>query len=204
MSATVAHRRSGVRLFIAINLPEEIRSALHVAIEPARRASPTIRWTDPSRLHLTLKFLGACPATAVDPLIEALRHVGSRNDPVDLELGGLGAFPNLRRPRIVWLGMRADPRLELIHHDIEVACAALGYDIEGRAFRPHVTLGRAGDRPVDAEALAAAARSVRYRETAVAASVDLMVSEQTRDGPRYRRLAAAPLGRLQGTNQSCA
>ena len=200
MTAVPAHRRAGVRLFIAINFPEEIRSALHEALEPARRAAPEVRWTDPSRLHLTLKFLGECPEAAVDPLVGAMGTVVPRYDPVDLELGGLGAFPNLRRPRIVWLGMRADPKLELIHHDLEVACAALGYDIDGRAFRPHVTLGRAGDRRIDAGALAAAARTVRYRETTIAGSLDLMVSEQTRDRPRYRLLAGAPLGRLQGIN----
>jgi 2'-5' RNA ligase len=184
-----------VRLFIAINFPDDIRSALHAATEPVRVVAPAVRWTEPARLHLTLKFLGEVPEAGVDPVVEAIRTVGPRYDPVDLELGGLGAFPNLRRPRIVWLGMRADPKLELIHHDLEVACAGLGYDIDGRAFRPHVTLGRAGDRRVDARALATAARGVRYRQPTVAASVDLMVSEPAPAGPRYRLLAAVPLGR---------
>jgi 2'-5' RNA ligase len=146
-------------------------------------------------MHLTLKFLGECPEAAVEALDGAIHGVAPRYDPVDMELGGLGAFPNLQRPRIVWLGVRADPKLELVHHDLEVACASLGYETEGRAFRPHVTIGRAGERPLDARALAAAARGVRYRETFVATSLDLMVSEQAREGPRYRLVAQATFGR---------
>jgi 2'-5' RNA ligase len=184
-----------VRIFLAINFPAETRLALHAAMEPVRQAATTVRWTDAGRLHLTLKFLGECPESALDPLVEAMRLVAPRYDPVDMTLGGLGAFPNLQRPRTVWLGVRADPKLELIHHDLEVACASLGYDVEGRPFRPHITVGRAGDRRVDAAALAIAARRVRFRESVVAESVDLMVSEQTREGPRYRALAEVPLGR---------
>jgi 2'-5' RNA ligase len=184
-----------VRLFIAINFPSDVRLAAHAALEPIRRAAPRVRWTDVERMHLTLKFLGECPESAVDPLVGAIRLVAPRYDPLDLELGGLGAFPNSRRPRIVWLGVQADSKLELMHHDLEVACASLGYDIEGRAFRPHVTIGRVDGRGVEARALAAAARGVRFREVLVASALDLMVSEQTRDGPRYRLVAQASLGR---------
>jgi len=184
-----------VRLFIAINFPPATRVAAHTSLEPLRRAAPEVRWTEADRMHLTLKFLGDGGESVVGPLVTAMERVAGRYDPVAVELGGLGAFPNLRRPRIVWLGVRADAKLELMHHDLEVECSSLGYGVEGRAFRPHITVGRVGDRPIDAEGLAHAARRVRYRETVTAESLDLMVSEHTRDGPRYRLLAPVPVGR---------
>ena len=72
---------------------------------------------------------------------EAYARIAARYGPIPLALRGLNAFPNLRRPRVVWLGVSADPKLELLHHDVEAACAELGHPLAGRTYRPHVTLG---------------------------------------------------------------
>jgi 2'-5' RNA ligase len=186
---------STVRLFVAINFPDELKAALHAALESLRRAAPEVRWADQDRMHLTIKFLGEQPPSAVDPLLGALREVASRYGPISLELRGLNAFPNLRRPRVVWLGMTADPKLELLQHDVETACAGLGHPIEGRAFRPHVTLGRVKDASVDAGRLAAAARGVDFEGYATAEAIDLMVSEHTGGAPVYRVVGSVPLSR---------
>jgi 2'-5' RNA ligase len=114
---------------------------------------------------------------------------------MELELGGLGAFPNLRRPRVVWMGVKADPKLELLHHDVERACEELGYEVDARAFRPHLTLARVVDDAVNARAVAAAAKSVDFIATVVVESLDLMVSEQGGGRPRYRVTGSAPLTR---------
>jgi 2'-5' RNA ligase len=190
-----------VRIFIAINLPDAERRAIAEATAPLREAAPAVGWVDESRLHLTLKFLGEQPPEAVQPLVEALRGVAAVHGALALEIGGLGAFPSKRRPRVIWLGVAPDPKLELLHHDVEGACAALGYELEGRAFRPHLTLGRVrewarGRVHVDAAAAAALARSAREvqdRWTADVRSVDLMESVLGHDGPRYTLLDAAPL-----------
>ena len=184
-----------MRLFIAINFHEELRTALHQAMEPLRAAAPDIRWVDAPRIHLTMKFLGEQPETAVPPLMEMLARIGARYDPIPLELGGLNAFPNLRQPRVVWLGVKADPKLELLHHDVETACAELGHPVEGRAYRPHVTLGRVRDRAAHPARIAAAARAIVYEATTSADSLDLMVSEHVDRAPRYRRVGSAPLDR---------
>ena len=191
-----------MRLFIAINLLEAERRSITAATTPLREAAPLAGWVDESRLHLTLKFIGEEPAEAVPPLAESLRRVAAAHGPVTLELGGLGAFPSKRRPRVIWLGVAPDPKLELLHHGVEEACAALGYEVEGRAFRPHLTIGRVRERArgreaVDAAAAAAlarAAREVHDRWNADVRSVDLMESVLGRDGPRYSLLDAAPLG----------
>ncbi len=184
-----------MRLFIAINFPDELRSALHGAMDPLRVAAPDVRWVDGPRIHLTLKFLGEQPETSVRPLMDMLARVSARYDPIDLELGTLNAFPNLRQPRVVWLGVKADPKLELLHHDVETACADLGYPVDGRAYRPHVTLGRARDRVAHPARIAAAARGIQYEAVTAAASLDLMVSENVDRVPAYRVMGSAALHR---------
>ena len=184
-----------MRLFIAINFPDDVRSALHAAMSPLRAAAPEVRWVDAPRIHLTVTFLGEQPETAVPPLLESLTAVASRFDPIAMELRGLNAFPNLRRPRVVWMGVNADPKLELLHHDIETACAALGHPVEARAYRAHVTLGRVREPLSNPARLAAAARSVSHEAAVDADRVDLMVSEYADGSPRYRVVGSAALGR---------
>lgn len=184
-----------MRLFIAINFPDDVRFALHDAMAPLRAVAPEIRWVDATRIHLTVKFLDEHPERVVAPLLDALARIASTYDPVPMELGGLNAFPNLRQPRVVWLGVTADPKLELLHHDLETACAALGHPVEGRAFRPHVTLGRVRDRARDPERLAATARGIMYEVALNAEALDLMVTEHLNGAPRYRVVGSAPLGR---------
>ena len=184
-----------MRLFIAINFPDPLRESLYAAMEPLRAAAPTARWVDRDRIHLTIKFLGEQPDTVLAPVLEALEGVASRYDPIPMDVGGLNAFPNLRAPRVVWVGVHADSKLELLQHDIERACEALGHEVDGRAFRPHVTVGRVEPREISAARLAAAARSVDFRAAPIAESVDLMVSETVDRRPRYRVVGSAVLGR---------
>jgi 2'-5' RNA ligase len=184
-----------VRLFIAINFPALLRTNLHEATKPLRDAAPTAKWVDTDRLHLTIRFLGQQPESTVAPLVDALRAVGKRFDPIALELGGLGAFPNLRRPRVVWMGVKGDPKLELLHHDVETACGELGFEVEGRPFRPHLTLARAGDPRIDAVALTRAAKTVDFSEEIMIDALDVMVSEHADGKPRYRLLGSATLRR---------
>ena len=184
-----------VRLFIAINLPSDVRRLAHAAAAPLRSAAPHVRWVAEENLHLTLKFLGDVPDETGATIADALRPAAARHRATALELTGFGAFPNLRRPRVVWAGAVPDPRLELLHHDVEVACEALGFEVDGRPFRPHVTLGRirvpAGGE--DNWPLARAARSTRLHAACTVESVDLMRSELSPGGARYTILAALPL-----------
>ena len=185
-----------VRLFIAINLPESERNAIHESTAPLRAAARSVTWVAPDCIHLTMKFLGEQSAEDVLRLRDAIAAVARRFQPLRLDVSGVGAFPHLRSPRIFWMGIGADPKLELLHHDLEVACEALGHEVDARAFRPHITLGRV-KRDVNAEQVAAMARlatNVRYRGSIDARSIDVMQSELSSAGPRYTVLAAVPLG----------
>lgn len=185
-----------MRLFLAINFPPALRDAMHEAAAPLRVAAPAVGWGRPESLHLTAKFLGECAEDAVEPLSAALAQAVSRHQPVPVVVGGVGAFPNFRRPRVVWMAVNGGGPLELLQHDVELACGKLGFEPEGRPFRPHVTLGRVRERSGEGEVreLARAARTIVFRENALVTSVDLMASRLGRGGSQYTQLASALLG----------
>lgn len=162
---------------------------------PLRDLEPALRWTPADRLHLTVKFLGACAPDQIAVIGAALRDVARNHAGVPLVVRGAGAFPTLRRPRVVWAGVEPSPRLELLQHDVETALAAAGFPLEGRAFRPHVTLARvpAPLPPERARSLARLLRQFTWDHEGAVSSLDLMQSSLTQDAPRYRCLDSVPL-----------
>lgn len=184
-----------MRLFVALNLDPAVREAIAAAVAPLREAAPGLAWVAADRLHLTLKFLGERADEAVPELRGTLEDLARRHRPFGLDLKGVGAFPNFRRARVVWLGVDAEPRLELLQHDVEERLAAIGYELEGRPFRPHLTLARVR-RPEHESVmreLARAARAVGFHTEVDVTSVDLMRSTLGASGSRYDLLHAAPL-----------
>ena len=161
-----------------------------------RKAPPETSWVREENLHLSIKFFGEQPDTAPGELTNILAAIAAAQQPIDLRIGGLGAFPNLRSPRVVWMGVQQDPRLELVHHDVEEACAASGFALDGRAFRPHITLARVRDgMPVaTSRALAVAARAVKHQGMQQVTAISLVESVLAPGGARYDTVASIPLG----------
>lgn len=185
-----------MRLFLAINIEPDVRRAIVEAMAPLKDAAPALSWTDESRVHLTLKFFGEQPEDAVSRIVRATDEVALRHRPFPLRLAGVGAFPNFRRARVVWLGIEREPRLELLHHDLEVACETIGFEVEGRAFRPHLTLARVKDRTPLAELkrLSRASKDFDFEETTSVVSIDLMRSNPGgQHAARYECLHGAAL-----------
>jgi 2'-5' RNA ligase len=184
-----------VRLFVAVNLPPPLRDAIHAAAAPLRAAALPVRWVEPDGLHLTLKFLGDVADGRLAEMVAALERacVGAR--PFPLEMSGFGAFPTPARARVVWVGCESAPPLELIQHGIERAFADLGFPIEGRPFRPHLTLGRAkGEARGGVRGLEDRLGGLVFAETFTVTSVDLMESTLTPRGARYAVRHAVMLG----------
>ena len=184
-----------MRLFLAVELEPELRRALREATAPLRKIAPDATWVAEDRLHLTIKFLGEQPETLLASLTETIGRIGQRHWPVSMRLRGVGAFPSLRRPRVVWIGIEPNPKLELLQHDVEEGCATLGVEVDGRPFRPHLTIGRirGTEGHESLRELARLAREIRFRGDSVVTAIDVMQSTLTSDGPRYERLAQAPL-----------
>jgi 2'-5' RNA ligase len=184
-----------VRLFLAINLPADTRREIADATAPLRDSAPELGWVREPLLHLTLKFLGEQPAERLEEIQGAVAGVAGRHRELVMALGGIGAFPNFRRARVVWMGVAQEPRLELLHHDVEVACDALGVEMDGRPFRPHLTLARVRSNPSEERMrlLARAAKKTTYTADVVIRSIDVMQSELTAGGSQYTTLLSAAL-----------
>ncbi len=130
-----------MRTFIAIPLPEACREILEKMQRPMRSLGADIRWTSIASIHLTLKFLGEIDPAVVPELASALRSISAAS--FGLSIRGLGTFPDLRNPRVVWCGVQGDVgRLAALQSEVENACGKLGFEREKRAFHPHLTLGR--------------------------------------------------------------
>jgi 2'-5' RNA ligase len=185
-----------MRTFLALNLPPATRDALYERTAAVRAAAPLASWVARENLHLTLQFLGDFEGERVAAVKARVREIAATHRRLMLDIGGAGAFPNLGEPRIVWMGVAPDPRLELLQHDLERGNEALGFPVEGRAFRPHITMGRIRVAlPAAARgALVAELRKCTFRERVTVTSVDLMESALGRGGSRYTVLAAAALG----------
>ena len=185
-----------MRLFFAIELSEPVRAALDHAIAPLRVAEPGLAWVPSTKLHLTMKFLGEVPDSDALRLVAAADVVAARHQPFEMTLGGVGAFPNFRRARVVWIGVATDPRLELLHHDLEMACGEAGIEVEGRPFRPHITLARVRTPlpPDRVKPFARAARRVAYAASDEVRALGLLESTLGSSAAGYRRVHAAPLG----------
>ena len=192
-------RNGAVRVFVAVGISAEAREQLIVAMERIRRDVPQgIQWANPDGMHLTLKFLGNIPASAVGPLLECLGPVGAKTSPFPLQLAGLGMFPNRRKPRVLWVGVGGGlDALTRLQQAAEGAINGLGYPPEQRPFRPHITLGRPR-RSVSGAQLArigsvvsalAPPHPVGWRTE----SVDVMRSELHPSGARYTVLGSMPL-----------
>jgi len=161
-----------------------------------RKAASRASWVSEDNLHLSIKFFGEQPESVLPELTRLLAPLGAAHQPIDLRVSGLGAFPNLRAPRVVWMGVQHDPRLELLHHDVEATCAANGYPLDARAFRPHITLARVREdiSVANARALALAARAVVYKGVQQVNALSLIESILGSGGPHYRKVATIPLG----------
>jgi RNA 2',3'-cyclic 3'-phosphodiesterase len=184
-----------VRLFLAINLPSATKREIADATAPLRDTVPDLTWIREPLLHLTLKFLGEQPAERLDEIQGMVTHVAGRHRELVMAMGGIGAFPNFQRARVVWMGVAQEPRLELLHHDVEVASGALGVEMEGRPFRPHLTLARLKTNQPEERMrlLARAAKKTDYRTDVIVRSIDVMRSERTVAGPEYTTLVSAAL-----------
>jgi 2'-5' RNA ligase len=184
-----------MRLFIALNVPSAVRDAIFADTAPLRAAADSITWVAAPSLHVTLKFIGEWSETAVEDLQQALAGAVSGHAPFAVETTAVGAFPNFRRPRVVWLGMTGEAKLRALASDVDRACTALGIGGEARSFQAHLTLGRVRRelRPPEARALADAAVGTRPRRAFPVRTVDLMRSELGPGGSRYSVLAAVPL-----------
>lgn len=174
-----------MRLFIAIAIPRDIRAAFAALLQEFRAIAPQAKWVRPENLHVTLKFLGQIPLEKLGAIENVLTAVRS-SQPVQVELRGLGFFPNEKRPRVFWAGMEASANLKSLAADVDQATHRLGFPLEQHPFTPHLTLARfplPALAPKFLEAIRA--RDARSFGTLAAASFQLIESKLKPTGAEY-------------------
>lgn len=186
-----------VRSFVAVELSAEIRAALGREIARLAASGADVKWVEPGSIHITLKFLGEVEKLRVPEILEALEPAARETPPFGLEVVGVSFFPKPTHPRIVAAGI--DPAgakaLAALARRVEEALLPLGFGREERAFRAHVTLGRARS-PKGMGGLADAiltSGGEPFGEQDVE-EVVLFMSELSREGPSYTALGRATLG----------
>lgn len=171
------------RLFVALGLDAPTRAALDAALEPIRASAPSgVRWVPPDNWHITLQFLGSVDEARTPSIAAACAEGLHASEAFEWSTGRLGAFPEPRRARVLWLGVdQGGPAICDLARAVTGATAALGFSAEHRTFTPHITLGRrrrpaslpSFDQPLEPVLLARAG------------SVLLMRSELSSAGARY-------------------
>lgn len=132
-----------MRTFVAIPLPDVCRGMLNQMQQFLRFHKADVRWVSICSIHLTLKFLGEVDPALVPKLAESLQSEATALPHISLRLHGLGCFPNIRNPRVIWCGIEGETeKLSHIQQCIETTCAQFGFALEDRNFHPHLTLGR--------------------------------------------------------------
>lgn len=134
-----------IRAFIAIDLPDEVQTAIEETQARLKRSPVGVKvsWAKIGNLHLTLQFLGYVEEPVIPKISAALAGVAVRHAAFDVAVAGAGAFPNERMPRVLWVGCRDEAgKLKALAKDVQAAMRAFGFEPEQREFTAHLTLGR--------------------------------------------------------------
>jgi RNA 2',3'-cyclic 3'-phosphodiesterase len=200
-TSAAARGPSPIRGFVAVNFSGLLRQALAGVIGPLVNETPprTIKWVEAEIIHLTLKFLGDVPPAGIRKIVEALTDSARGLAAFEFTAGGLGCFPNARKPRVVWIGVdeAGAEQMKRLQSAVEAALAPLGYPPEARPFAPHITLGRVRREAAPRDAARAgeviAAQPVSRLRVERVEAIYLMKSELRPSGPIYTPLFQARL-----------
>lgn len=190
-----------MRLFVALDLDAGIRERITEFRNRLRSLAPDVRWVGPETFHITLQFLGE--TSQFDSIHRALQSIHA--EPVGLAFRGAGYFPNPKAPRVFWVGIESDERLQQLASAVSEALKPLGFEQDAGRFTPHLTLARSGSgrpRPVAGERAAPGLQRVRDQlgqvpspdfGTMTAHQFFLYDSHLSSAGPRYEKLGHYPL-----------
>lgn len=188
-----------IRTFIAVDLPPSVLEALGQVSSQLQEKLPDtpVRWVNYQKMHLTLKFLGDISKENIGMVEKILQSEAAKRQAMEIGIGGIGAFPKMRHPRVIWIGIEAPTDLFDLRRGIEDGVARLGYNYDKYDFTPHLTLGRISRK--------ASARDVRkignvlheyqvgFIGVARIEAVHLYRSDLSPEGAKYTRLYSAAL-----------
>jgi 2'-5' RNA ligase len=185
-----------IRSFLAIETPRTILKKIEEVQEDLKLSRADVRWVNPEKIHLTLKFFGNIDELKIDPIVKSIEGPMRITSPLSLKVRGVGAFPHLKDPRVIWVGLvDGNELLASFQKQLEEELEKIGFEREERAFHPHLTLGRMKSSKGRAELVG---RMERYKEEEfgdfkVERTV-LFQSELKPTGPIYTPLKEIKLG----------
>lgn len=185
-----------IRTFIAVEISASVRSRLAALEDEFQTAAENVKWVEPENIHLTLNFLGDVDERELYAVCRTASEVAAGHEPFEMAVARVGAFPNARRPRVIWAGVTEGSReLTAIHDALADALDGQGYAREDRAYTPHLTLGRIR-RTVPNPRLAVAIEQHAAWDggRSFVREILVMASELSPDGPHYTVMGRAPLG----------
>jgi len=191
---------SVIRAFIAVDLPLEIQDHLEQVQDQlvAEMGSVPVRWVPPGNIHLTLKFLGDVSVNNVEVLTELLQAEALAQEPMVISVGGLGAYPKMRSPRVIWVGVEVPAEMVALQRGIDSQTARIGYARDKRSFSPHLTLGRVSRNatPQEVRVISDVLKSQKIGFLGVARirDVHLYRSDLKPSGAEYSKLFTAQFG----------
>ena len=185
-----------IRTFIAVEMPENIISGIRDLQRNLKAFGVDIRWIRPENIHLTLKFLGDVQADDMDSISGVISGTAEGGSPISLQAKGIGVFPGVKRPRVLWVGLTG--QLELLsklQKTLDVNLKGIGFPPEKRPFKGHLTIGRIKTK-MNSKIFVDALMAFRSfeTETFVADRIVLFKSELKPNGAVYTDLASATLG----------
>jgi len=187
-----------IRAFIAIELPETIKSSIETIQARLKSLELPLRWVRVENIHLTMKFLGDIEEIEIESIESVLRDSVKMQAPLTLSAKGVGVFPGIRRPRVLWVGIHDhETGLAGLQKSIENQLHRIGYSKEGRPFKGHLTVGRAKGY-VDERKLKEALDSFLAFESSLFTVNEFFIfrSVLKQGGPEYTKLIRIPLGRM--------
>jgi 2'-5' RNA ligase len=150
-----------IRTFIALPLPSEVMSAMASVQKQLVTAGAEVKWDDPEKFHITLKFLGATDSSLTPTITDHLKKSIGNFPAFEVAYVKLGGFPNVDHPRVVWIGTTENQQILRLQSQVDEVCTSLGFAKEDRPFHAHITLGRVkGNRNL--ERLTASLKSITF------------------------------------------
>jgi len=131
-----------IRAFIAIELPANITDALKNIQDSLKDEMNKVAWVKPENIHLTIRFLGDIETCKIDSIAGLLEGAAVKTHSFDISVKGVGGFPTIDNPRVVWVGIEDNKNVLPLYNNLEEGLESLGLKKEERSFKPHLTLGR--------------------------------------------------------------
>ena len=183
-----------MRTFIAIELPERVKKKIELAQAPLKKTKAFVSWVKPGNIHVTLKFLGEVPEDKINDVFLATEKALEGITKFSMSLKGMGAFPDFRRPRVVWIAAGSgEKELSYLAEKVEEEMEKVGFPKENRKFSAHFTIGRVKS-PKNVENLMELVKSSDFSTEEIEVNEVVMMKSQLHPaGAIYTPLKKIPL-----------